>query len=91
MANENSREYMLAKTIEDAVNIFGFNRKRFTDGILAMHRTNQQSMFRHIIVPAIRRMGQPDFGTDDRNRAAHQLAARLLEVIEAEGAYLPMI
>lgn len=91
MVNENSREYRLAKTIEDAVNTFGFDRSRFTDGILSMHRTNQQSMFRHIIVPVIRLMGQPGFGVDDRNRAAHRLATRLLEVIEADGAYLPMV
>ena len=80
MANENSREYLLAKAIEDGVNTFGFNRKSFIDGFLSMHRTNQQSFVRNILVPVIQTMGNADFGTDPRNEASHELCARLLEV-----------
>lgn len=86
-----SREYKLAKAIEDAVNQYGFNRDNFIAGISTMHRTLQQSMFRDIILPIIYHFSHPKFGYDDRNKAAHFLAEELQKTVSEVGSYLPHI
>lgn len=91
MRTENSREYQLAKQIEDAVNTFGFNRDNFIAGIDAMHRTNQQSMWRNVILPLIYHFGHEKFRYDDRNKASHFLASELQKTVQEVGWTLPMI
>ena len=86
-----SREYKLAKAIENAVNDYGFNRDNFIAGISTMHRTLQQSMWRDIILPIIYHFSHPKFGYDDRNKASHFLAEELQKTISECGSYLPHI
>ena len=43
---ENSREYQAAKQLEEALNDYGFDYRKFTEAIRFMHPTLQQNLYR---------------------------------------------
>ena len=47
--NENSKEFKAAKELENALNDYGWNPKRFALATTTFHRTLQQSLFRTIV------------------------------------------
>ena len=97
-----SKEYRLAKEWEMAVNSYAFNPARFAAAIPDMHPTLQQSLYR-LIKECIKVMagGNPPFGHplsladetrryDDRNRASHEEAKRIMEYLRANGRHIPL-
>lgn len=90
--NENireSREYRLAKDWEMAVNSFSFNPERFAAAIPEMHPTLQQSLYR-LITACIKVMADDNRRYDDRNRASHEEAKRIMEYLNEHGQYIPL-
>ena len=82
-----SKEYQLAKDWEMAVNDYGFNPKRFAAAIPDMHPTLQQSLYR-LIKECIVVMADETY--DDRNRASHEEAKRIMEYLNANGRNIPL-
>lgn len=80
---EQSREYKAAKMLEDAVNSYSFNPKRFAETLPYIHRTLQQSIFR-LVVAIINFMADDNYRTDDRNQAAHDISKKLVEILKDE-------
>lgn len=79
--NENSREAELARTIESAVNDYGFNYKTFAQCIRYMHPTLQQNFFR-LMVESIKFVADPStHHVDGRNKDSHELAKKLLPIV----------
>lgn len=84
-----SKEYQLAKDWEKAVNDYGFNHKRFAAAIPDMHPTLQQSLYR-LIKECIVVMADETRRYDDRNRASHEEAKRIMEYLNANGRNIPL-
>lgn len=84
-----SKEYQLAKDWEMAVNNFGFNPKRFAAAIPEMHPTLQQSLYR-LIKECIVVMADETRRYDDRNRASHEEAKRIMKYLKENGQYIPL-
>ena len=84
-----SREYRLAKDWEMAVNSFSFNPKRFAAAIPDMHPTLQQSLYR-LIKECIVVMADETRRYDDRNRASHEEANRIMEYLNENGRNIPL-
>ena len=84
-----SREYKLAKEGEMAVNSYGFNPKRFAAAIPEMHPTLQQSLYR-LIKACIEVMADDSRRYDDRNRASHEEAKRIMEYLNEHGKHIPL-
>ena len=84
-----SKEYQLAKDWEMAVNNFGFNPKRFAAAIPEMHPTLQQSLYR-LIKECIVVMADETRRYDDRTRASHEEAKRIMEYLKENGQYIPL-
>lgn len=84
-----SKEYQLAKDWEKAVNDYGFNPKRFAAAIPDMHPTLQQSLYR-LIKECIVVMADETRRCDDRNRASHEEAKRIMEYLNANGRNIPL-
>ena len=82
-----SKEYQLAKDWEKAVNDYGFNPKRFAAAIPDMHPTLQQSLYR---LECIGVMADETRRYDDRNRASHEEAKRIMEYLNANGRNIPL-
>lgn len=87
---QESREFKAAEQLENAVNTFSWNPKKFAESIPFCHRTLQQTIFR-TIVAVIQKMADDNYGVDDRNRAAHETAKRIVESGALDNAYLPFI
>lgn len=77
--NTESREYKAAKQLEDAINDMCWNPIEFALATTTYHRTLQQSLFR-TIVEIIKAFAE-NKNIDLRNRAAHEAAKRLMEVV----------
>ena len=86
----NTREYKAAKDLERAMNDYGWNPERFAESTGYFHRTLQQELMK-TIVSIIKKMGDDDYRTDLRNRAAHELCKRIVESGVLEEAHLPFI
>ncbi len=84
-----SREYRLAKDWEMAVNSFSFNPERFAAAIPDMHPTLQQSLYR-LIKACIKVMADDTRRYDDRNRASHEEAKRIMEYLNENGRNIPL-
>jgi hypothetical protein len=84
-----SKEYQLAKDWERAVNDYGFNPKRFAAAIPEMHPTLQQSLYR-LVKECIVVMADETRNYDDRNRASHEEAKRIMEYLKANGRHIPL-
>lgn len=88
MLDTNSREYKAAMALEDAINDFGWNPKKFAQACTTMHRTLQQSLFR-TLVAVLREYADPNRSVDPRNEASKEGSRKLLEVIDE--MYIPFI
>lgn len=84
-----SKEYQLAKEWELAVNSYNFNPKQFAAAIPDMHPTLQQSLYR-LIKTCIEVMADETRRYDDRNRASHEEAKRIMEYLKENGQYIPL-
>lgn len=82
-----SKEYRLAKEWEMAVNSYAFNPARFAAAIPDMHPTLQQSLYR-LIKECIKVMADETRRYDDRNRASHEEAKRIMEYLRANGRHI---
>lgn len=88
---ENTREYVAAKELEHALNDFGWKPEIFAQAVrFSYHRTLQQELFRTVIA-IIREIASDSNWVDDRNRASHETAKRIMETGVLEDAYLPFI
>lgn len=88
MLDTNSREYKAAMALEDAINDFGWDPKKFAKACTTMHRTLQQSLFR-TLVAVLREYADPNRSVDPRNEASKEGSRRLMEVIDE--MYIPFI
>jgi len=76
--------------VTDYLNVLG-DSERIRDFVLEMecqHRTLQQG-FTRLCIAWLKRLADPDFMFDDRNKASVELAKRLKEYLD--NAYLPLI
>lgn len=78
--NENSKEFKVAKELENALNDYGWNPKQFALVTMTFHRTLQQSLFR-TIVEVLKIYASPERRTDLRNEASKKGAQKLMEVL----------
>lgn len=79
--DKSSKEAKLAKTIESAINDFGFNYEAFAQCIRYMHPTLQQNFFR-LMVESIKFVADPTTHfIDGRNKDSHELAKKLLPIV----------
>lgn len=77
--NTESREYKAAQQIESIVNDYGFDAAKCAEACCLMHKTNQQSTMR-LVIQIIKALAE-NKNIDLRNRAAHEAAKRLMEVV----------
>lgn len=80
---ENSREFKAAMELENALNNTCFDYKNFAESIKYFHPTLQQSLFR-LIREIINVQADDSRYYDDRNRASHEVAKLLKEIIEKQ-------
>lgn len=80
MVNPQDREYQAAKMMEDFINDFGWNPKKFAQACCTMHRTLQQTLFRTMVEVFIA-FASEDRGTDPRNEASKEGSQRILKVL----------
>ena len=85
---ENSKEYKLAKHIEDVINTFSFNEQVFAESVRYFHPTLQQSFVR-IMKTTLLAMAQKNWYADGRNKASKELALQLQPALE--NACLPFV
>ena len=78
---ENSREFKAAMELENALNDMCFDYKKFAESIKYFHPTLQQSLFR-LIREIINVQSDDSRYYNDRNRASHEVAKLLKEIIE---------
>lgn len=81
MHDTNSREYKAAMALEDAINDFGWNPKKFAQACTTFHRTLQQSLFRTIVEVLIC-YADENRGTDARNQASKEGSQQILKVLK---------
>ncbi len=84
-----SKEYQLAKEWEMAVNSYSFNPERFAAAIPDMHPTLQQSLYR-LVKACIKVMADDSRRYDDRNRASHEEAKRIMDYLNVNGQPIPL-
>ncbi len=87
---QQSREFLAAKALEDALNSMSWKPEVFAKSVRTFHRTLQQELFR-TIVAVIKEMAAPDYGVDPRNQASHDTAKAIVETGVLDEAYLPFI
>ena len=75
-----NKELELAKLVENAINDFGFDNKKFASSIPNMHRTLQQSFWR-LIKECIKVYADENFHTDNRNKASHLEAMEMMKYL----------
>lgn len=76
------REYQAAKILEDFINDFGWDPKKFAKACCNMHRTLQQSLFRSIVEILICYAAE-ERQTDERNEASKEGAKKVLDVLNS--------
>ena len=86
----NTHEYKAAQELGKALNDYGWNPAIFAESTRFFHRTLQQNLVR-TVVAIIRMVGSENYGTDLRNRAAHELCKRIVESGLLDDAHLPFI
>lgn len=75
------KEYKAAMALEDAINDYGWDPKKFAKACTTMHRTLQQSLFRTIVQVLIE-FADENRGTDPRNEASKEGSQKILEVLK---------
>ncbi len=84
-----SKEYQLAKQMEDVANNLSFDPRKVAEVIPCMHRTLQQSIWR-MLRAMIEVYGSEDYRYDLRNQASHEEAKAMLDYLKENGRYIPM-
>lgn len=84
---ENLTEYQIARKLEDALNVYGFNKEAFYRGLERYHRTLRQSFFR-LMKFCIERFAESE-SFDGRDEASHRMCVELAQITKNYG--LPMI
>ena len=85
-----SKEYQLAKQMEDVANSLSFDPRKVAEVIPYMHPTLKQSIWR-MLRAMIEVYGSEDFRYDLRNQASHEEAKAMLDYLKENGRYIPMI
>lgn len=75
------KEYKAAMELEDAINDYVWNPKKFAKACTTMHRTLQQTLFRTIVEVLIA-FADENRGTDARNQASKEGSQKILEVLK---------
>lgn len=75
------KEYKAAMALEDAINDYGWDPKKFAKACTTMHRTLQQTLFRTIVEVLIA-FADENRGTDARNEASKEGSQQLLKVLK---------
>ena len=76
---EDSREFKVARALEDAINSFSFNPDRFAEAIPYMHRTLQQNFFRLVRSCVCKMANAESWRIDPRNEASHRMCKAIAE------------
>ena len=76
---EDSREFKVARALEDAINSFSFNPDRFAEAIPYMHRTLQQNFFRLVRSCVCKMANAESWRIDPRNEASHKMCKAIAE------------
>ena len=76
---EDSREFKVARALEDAINSFSFNPDRFAEAIPYMHRTLQQNFFRLVRSCVCQMADAESWRIDPRNEASHKMCKAIAE------------
>lgn len=87
---DSSSEYKTIQQIENAVNSFGWNPRKFAACIPTMHRTLQQKLFRTIL-EVIEFMSSDEYMTDGRNQASKEMAKKIVDTGVLKDLYIPLI
>ena len=74
-------EYKHLLAVEDMLNNFSFDPKKFAKCIRFMHPTIQQNLFRLIKEIVIEQSNEEDRYYDSRNIASHNMAKKMKEII----------
>lgn len=75
------REYKAAMALEDAINDYGWDAKKFAKACTTFHRTLQQTLFRTIVEVLIC-YADENRGTDPRNQASKEGSQQILKVLK---------
>ncbi len=86
---QESKEYQLAKEWEMAVNSYDLDPKKFAAAIPSMHPTLQQSLYR-LVKECIKVMADKSRRYDERNRASHEEAVRIMAYLNEHGKNIPL-
>ena len=78
---EDSREFKVARALEDAINSFSFNPDRFAEAIPYMHRTLQQNFFRLVRSCVTKMANAESWRIDPRNEASHRMCKEVAEIM----------
>jgi len=87
---QSTKEYGLAKQVENTINSYSFDPAVFAATIPYMHRTLQQLLWK-LIKECIKVIADDRTGHDDRNMASHLEAKEMLEYLKEHGRYIPHI
>ena len=79
-----SREYQAAKQLEEALNDYGFNCRKFAEAIPHMHPTLQQSLYRLIRECILFMADENNRYIDLRNRASLEGAREVAEIMRQQ-------
>ena len=85
-----SREYKAAEALTDAMNSLSWSPDQFAKSITVQHRTMQQVLMK-TFVATVHQMANDDYGYDDRNRASHEAAKKIVSSGILDNIYLPFI
>ena len=83
-----SKEYKIAKELENGLNDYSFNAKKFTAAIPTMHPTLQQSLFRLIKECVIFMADEKNRYIDRRNRISYECSKQLAGILQETGVPL---
>ncbi len=75
------KEYKAAMALEDAINDYGWDPKKFAKACTTFHRTLQQTLFRTIVEVLIC-YADENRGTDPRNQASKEGSQQILKVLK---------
>lgn len=90
MSIYNTREYMAAQVLEDALNDYSWSPQKFAESIGYFHKTLQQTLMR-TIVAVIKNMGSDNYSVDTRNKASHELCRKIVNSGILDETTLPLI
>lgn len=81
---KDSREFKAAKQLEEALNDYGFDYKKFTEAIPHMHPTLQQNLYRLIRECILFMADKNNRYIDLRNRASLEGAQAVAEIMRQQ-------